>query len=379
LAGFGGPSLADAGGDQDAKRQHARGLIANWTMARAELRERVPIVRRPGRGARAVLTLPLPAVRKGDRVRFNGEVTLTTTCVRVKRRCIGRRYDFDPHLRARIVIGNRPRAAGRHTLIVSRTVKHTCGQDPPDRNHHCPLVIGRGSILINRPRQLPCSPRKCRLNMVVAAHHPRARGGEVVVVGADRPNASVDDGKARLNAIVMRDGAAIATRTRRTRDRLVRRIPAAFDGGQRVVYSRRVEGLERGDVLFVRAKERTRVRRYAYFIGSKIVVATRRPATHPSSLTKQIISRGGTATEVSGFNCTLGPSAFQTPCLTSKAGLAFVRKTPTRPGGGSRPLFVNLVSRGFPKLAPSKSSAYPSMRVIRGGKLTVTRLRETSP
>jgi len=215
--------------------------------------------------------------------------------------------------------------------------------------------------------------------MVVAAHHRRARGGEVVVVGADRPNATVDDGKARLNAAVLRDGAEIAARTRGTRDRLVRRIPAAFDGGQRVVYSRRVGGLARGDVLLIRAEQRTRVRGWAYFIGSKIVVTTKRRAAHANPLTKRIISRDGTATEVNGFNCTLGPSAFRTPCLTKKAGLAFVRETPPRsPRGGSRPLFVNLVSRGFPKIAPSRLGAYPPLRILRGGKLTVTRLREAS-
>ena len=380
MAGLALPSTVGMGAarDDQTRRGPPRGLIARWTGPNAELRKTVPIARRPGRRARAALTLPLPMVKRGDRIKFNGEVTLTTTCVPLKRRCIGRRYSFDPHLRARIVIANRARAAGRRTLPVTRTVKLTCGQNPPDRNHHCPLVISSGSLVVDHPRRLPCRPRRCRLNMVVSAYNRRARGGEVVVVGADRPDGSVDQGKARLNAAILRDGADIAMRSRGTRDRLVRSLPASFDGGQHVVYSRRLEGLRRGDVLLIRAEQRTRIKRHTYFIGSKVVVGTRARAIHGNRFARRIVPRGATATDTNGFNCTLGPSAFRSPCLTKKAGLALIKRTPRRPGGGSRPLFVNLVSRGFPKVHRT-SASYPRLRVIRGGGLTVTRLRPQAP
>jgi hypothetical protein len=376
IAGLVLPSIVGAGAarDDQARGGLAQGLIARWTGPNAELRKTVPITRRRGRGARVALSLPLPIVKEGDRIQFNGEVTLTTTCVPLKRRCIGRRYSFDPHLLGRIVMANSPRAAARRTLAVSRTVKLTCGQNPPDRNHHCPLVISRGTLVVDHPRRLPCRPRKCRLNFVVAAHHRRAKGGEVVVVGADRPNGSVDQGKARLNAAISREGAEIGTHSRGTRDRLVRTLPASFEGGQRVVYSRRLEGLRRGDVLLVRAEQRTRIKRHTYFIGSKVVISTRPRAVHGDRFARRIVPRGATATDTNGFNCTLGPSAFRSPCLTKKAGLALIKRTPRRPGGGSRPIFVNLVSRGFPKVHPT-SASYPRLRVLRGGGLTVTRLR----
>jgi len=43
-------------------------------------------------------------------------------------------------------------------------------------------------------------------------------------------------------------------------------------------------------------------------------------------------------------------------------------------GGAATPLFVNLVSRAFPKLAQARGS-YPPARILQGGSLSVRRLR----
>jgi hypothetical protein len=213
--------------------------------------------------------------------------------------------------------------------------------------------------------------------MVVDAHQQRAEGGEVVLIGSDRPDGSVDQGKARLNAAISREGAEIRKVRRTTGQRLARRLPPSPDGGYRVVYSQRMERLQAGDVLQVRARQRTAIMQLPYFIGSKVVVGTRPRAKRASTFARRIVPRHGTVTETNGFNCTLGPSAFRSPCVTKKAGLALIRRTPRRPGGASRPLFVNLVSRGFPKPVQARL-AYPRLRVIRGGELTVTQLRATS-
>jgi hypothetical protein len=374
--GLTAPRLAGAGPDQEL-RGAERDLIAKWTNPTAELREKVPIANGPRGRMRSVLSLPLPRMRNGDRIKFNGEVTVSTTCVSPGTHCIGRPYRFSPHLHARIVIGQRARAAGRKTQAVSRTIKLTCSQVPPDRNHHCPMVFSRDSITVKRRRRLPCRPGDCRLNMLVAAHHRRARSGDVVVIGADRPGGRVDNDKARMSAAILRDGARIAVRRRSTRRRLTRLLPASFDGGGRIVYSQRLPSLHRGDVLLIRTRQRTRIERFPYFIGTKILISTRPRARSPTPLTRRIVSRGGLATERSGFNCTIGPSHFRSPCLTRKAGLALIRRTPMRPGGRPRPLFVNVLSRGFPKVKPT-SADYPPLRVIRGGGLTVTRLRASS-
>jgi hypothetical protein len=350
----------------------ANPLIGVATPRQGEVREKVPIARAKGGDPKTVLSLALPRLKQGDRLRFNGEVTVTTTCVDALERCVGRRYSFDPKLRAWIELAGAVSDAGGRRVFGR--VALTCQQTRPNRNHHCPLVTG-DSLRVQDPRRLPCSPSDCRLNMVVAAHHRRARGGEVVVIGADRPDGSIEGGKGRLNAAVVRRGRGVEAIVRRSSKRRARRLPASFDGGQRVVYSQRVSGLDAGDVLLVRAAQHTRIEQLPYFVATKVVVSARRNARTPGRLARRIVSRRGTATETNGFNCTLGPSAFRSPCKTRKMGLAVVERTPRDARGRPRPLFVNLVSRTFPKRAQARLRAYPPARILAGGGLTVTHLR----
>jgi hypothetical protein len=357
-----------------------RGVRGISTGPNAELRETVPISRRPGRARRSALSLELPRLRRGDRVRFNAEANLTTTCVEPSRRCIGRMYSFSPRIRGWIAIAPRKGASGgKRTRRVSSRVSHTCGQRRPNRNHHCPLVIGRGAISVGKLRHLPCRAAGCRLNMIVTAHHRRARAGNVVVVGADRPDGSVASRHARLSAVLVRSGTRVASRAWKTSRRRVKRIPIGFSGGHRVVYSQRLDGLRAGDVLLLRSKHRTRVARHPHFVGSRLIIASRRRATSPGRFVARVSSRHGTATESNGFNCTIGPSAFRSPCTTKKAGMVTIKRDPTTPSGRPRPLFANLISRGFPKRAQMMRGSYPPLRIVRGGRLAVKRLRSRPP
>jgi len=344
------------------------------TGKQAELRETVPIASRAGQRTRSVLSVKLPRLRRGDRIRLNGEVTLSTTCVEQISRCIGRSYRFDPHLRARVVLAGGRNQAGRRVEPVSRPVHLTCEQTRPNRNHHCPLVIEGGSFSVGELRRLPCRPTRCRLNMLVDAFSNKATQDEVVVVGADQSDGRVEGGKARLSAAIARRSSRLDVAKRSTSVRVHKRLQASFDKGQRVVYSQRLDNLRAGDVLLVRSRQRTAIQRYPYFISNQIVISTRRTGTGPSSLTRRIVSRSGTATETNGFNCTLGPSAFRTPCVSTKAGLAVIGRPPRDRRGRKQPLFVNLVSRAFPKLAQARGS-YPPARILQGGSLSVRRLR----
>lgn len=363
------PALVSAG-DAGSRGSRPAELAGAFTGPRAELRETVPIARRAAERARSVLSLPLGTLERGHRVRFNGEVTVTTTCVERLQRCIGTPYEFDPKLRAQVVLAARPRQVGS-TDPVSRRVGLECEQTRPNRNHHCPLVVG-GSFTLSRAQARACARTECRLNMILDAHHKKAEGGEVVVVGADRPDGSVEGGKARLSAALIRAGAQVDRSRRKTTKRRARKLPAS--GAQRVVYSRRLGGLRSGDVLLARGKQLTSIRRLPYFVASKVVLTTRPDARRPSRLSKRLTTRAGTLTETNGFNCTPGPSAFTSPCTTRKLGLAVIKKTPRYPNGRSRPLYANLVSRAFPKLAQARGS-YPPARVRHGGELLVTRLR----
>jgi hypothetical protein len=355
----------------DGKGQRNSLLRTAITPRRAELRPTVPIASRRGGAPRSVLSLKLPRLRVGERVRFNGEVTVTTTCVEPIARCIGRSYGFDPHLRARIVLADRADDRGRSTVPVSRAVSLTCEQSRPNRNHHCPLTIERGSFKVRELRRLPCKPSSCRLNMILDAHHSGARGGEVVVIGADTPSGKVEPGKARLSAVVQRGRTDVSKRS--TGKRRTRTLPASFHGGEKVLWSQRLDHVRRGDVLLVRSRQRVAIQRLPYFLASQIIVTTRPAATQPSHWTKRGVSRVGKATETTGFNCTVGHSAFQSPCEWEKAGIAAVQSVPRDARGRPKPLYVNVVARTFPKLAQARG--YAPARLLKDGGLTVTRLR----
>lgn len=340
-------------------------LRSSWTERQAELVETIPIARRAGARRTSVLTVPLPPLKRGDSLRFAGEVTATTTCVEGLERCIGRPYAFDPRIRSVVVLADGPRAAGRGTEPVSPRATVTCEQRRPNRNHHCPLVI-EGRLRVDRPGALPCSPSSCHLNMLLAAHHPRREGGEVIVVGADRPDGSIEGGKARLSFALTRRRADLDRKPRATGRQRARRLPAG--GEPRAVLSQRLPGLERGDVLLTSAFQRTAIRELPYFVAAKVILATRPGARRPSAYARRIVSRAGTATETNGFNCTIGPSAFRTPCRTDKAGIAVVKRTP------GRALYANLVMRSFPKRAQARGG-FPPARITRDGRLEAVRLR----
>ena len=347
------------------------------TGRRAELRPTVPIADRAGEETRSVLSLKLPRLQRGDVVRFNGEVTITTTCVEQIGRCIGRTYNFDPHLRARIVIAPGRDADSRgNTVDVSRSVGLTCEQTRPNRNHHCPLVVKKGSFEVEDLRDLPCKADACRLNMLLDASHRKATSNQYVVVGSDQPDGSVEGGKARLSAAVSNGAVEVGkSSTTRIRDKTLK---ASFSGGKTVVYSQRLGNLQRGDVLLVNSKQRTAISGLPYFISNQIVIGTKPGATGPSRLSRRIVSRSGLATETTGFNCTIGSSAFQSPCVAVKSGLATIERPVKDKRGRPVPLYVNLVSRGFPKLAQARAS-FPPARVLKGGGLRVQRLRLAPP
>lgn len=364
-----------APGDSPGPKQAS--LEGYETGRRAELRPTVPIADRAGEETRSVLSLKLPRLERGDRVRFNGEVTITNTCVEQIGRCIGRTYDFDPKLRARIVIAPGKNVHSRgNTVDVSRSVGLTCGQTRPNRNHHCPLVVKEGSFEVEELRDLPCKANGCRLNMLLDASNRRASSDQYVVVGSDQPDGSVEGGKARLSAAVSNGGVEVErSGTTKIRDKTLK---ASFSGGKTVVYSQRLGNLQRGDVLLVNSKQRTAIQGLPYFISNQIVIGTKPTATGPSRLSRRIVSRSGLATETTGFNCTIGSSAFQSPCVAVKSGLASIERRVTDKRGRDVPLYVNLVSRGFPKVVQARAS-FPPARVLKGGGLRVERLRLDPP
>jgi len=343
----------------------------------SELVSTIPIARHRGHKSRVVMSLRpgrLPPLRRGDRLRVSAEVQVTTTCVVRGPRCIGRPYRFTPTVDAKLLLtSGRNRTGGRGTARIGRERSMSCDQRRPNRNHHC-VLVPRGTRAV-APRRMPCRPRDCRLNLVVNAYDGEARRGNVLVIGADRPDGSIDQDFGRLNALVVPKRPDPRPVHRHTHRRWHRSIPVRprRPRGKRVVYSVKMPRLSKGDVLAIKARERTAIGQLSYnaYVGSEVILAGSPGATHPSRRAKRVAALRGRITEANGFNCTQGPSAYRTPCLTRKAGLLEVVHDAVDRRGHPKPLFVNLVCHLSPKLA--QSPAGDQARVRPSGHLQVTR------
>jgi hypothetical protein len=344
----------------------------------SEIRDRVPIAQRKWEKKRVAMTIGparMPTLHRGDILRTTAEVQISTTCIDFNAaRCIGRRYAFSPREDARIVISNRRHGTGgRDAMTIAETDSVRCHQRRPNRNHHCVLVFPPKSTKIRHPRRLPCRPDACHLNLVLEADHPRARHGQVIVVGADAPNGSVRQDKGRLNAIVLR--RHVGSKLLETSKRRSRSVPIAPSGksGRRVIYSQRVDHLRKGDVLEVTASHLATISSLPYpaFIGTTVILTSGHHDVAPTGIARGVTTAHG-VTEQNGFNCTHGPSAYRSPCRTSKAGAVMLRRD-IRRHGHFVPLYVSVVCAGKAKRATPRPGDH--LHVKRSGSLVVRHFR----
>jgi hypothetical protein len=366
-----GPTVGDsaaAGSDSAAGGR----VFAASTDHNAELLKTVPIGRREGQSKRVAVSLGpgrLPELSGGDKLTVSAEVQLSVTCVgEADHRCIGRPYRFSPRIAAWIALaGSRQEATGTKTKPVSGVDRMQCSQRRPNRNHHCVLVISTETKKIGPRSRLPCKPDRCHLNLVVSASHPAAEHGNVVTVGADRPDGTVRQGQARLSAALMR-GSVPAPKAVRS-DRIVHRgIPIAPEGkaGRRTVYSLKLPPLEPGDVVLASARQLSVISHLPYnvFIGSRMLLSTTPGARRSDRVARKIGAPLGEVTEGNGFNCTHGPSAYRNPCVTRKTGIFEVRRHPVH-NGRPVPVYLNLVVGTLAKLhVPHPSD---EVRAVAGG------------
>lgn len=334
-------------------------LRAATTVGEAEAAKTIPITPKSGAKPRVAISLGaqrMPTLKHDDRLRGLGEVQVTNTCVARLPRCIGRPYGFNPRITAWLVL-----ARGRHVTggagarRISGRQRVECGQHRPNRNHHCVLVLSDGAMHVHAPGHLPCQPDRCFLNLVVAAHHPNARHGNRLIIGADRPDGSVQQGKGRVSALVIRSGAHPHADDRGTA-RLVRHtVPMSSDGGWVPVYSIKLAHLHAGDVITAEARKVLDISNldHAVFDDTRIVLTDRRRKVRPGRIARRSASPSG-LDEANGFNCTHGPSAYRTPCVSRKVGQVRISRDPVNHRGRPAPLYVNLVCRGLLKLAQKR-------------------------
>lgn len=349
-------------------------VAAASTKDGSELVETVPITKAAGAAAAVAYSLgpgDLPEIGVGDTLRTSAELQVSTTCVAPDARCIGHRYSYDPVFTAQIVLASSEAAtSGPGTQPLTPVVDMACGQVRPNRNHHCVLTMPGTAKPILPTDQLPCTSGSCFLSLVVSAHNPNARNRDVLVIGNDQPDGTVKGGRGRLNAIVTRPGEDALAQAHGTTRRRSKTIPLGSQrsGFSAVAYSVRLDGLERGDVIAATARQNTGIGALSLpaFVGDQIILATKPTSLRPK---RAFSSADGQLTPANGFNCTQGPSPYQTPCRSFKAGQVKVTRTPRDSFGLPKPLYVNLVTRAFPKVAQGKKE--DTVRIRGAGYLNV--------
>jgi hypothetical protein len=323
----------------------------------SELVRSVPIATAPGSNERTAMSLGPDRLRRievGDRMRVSGEVQVSTTCVDRGPRCVGRRYEFNPTISARIVLSNTQEPIGA-SIPLSETRSVLCKQRRPNRNHHCTLVFPNVETSITDLATVPCPDNACYVNLIVGASHRKARRGNRVVLGADRPDGGVVQDKGRLNVVQARSD--VAAPTEQSSGELVNATLPLNEGKKvkrRVIHSVPVPAPRKKEVLAFDGDYLATIDPLPFntFLSTRVTVGETPTSTEPTGLAKSSVQSRGEATEPNGFNCTQGRSGYQTPCTVPKAGAIRITQNAVDPATGQpATLYVNLVAWAKPLLA----------------------------
>ena len=242
-----------------------------------------------------------------------------------------------------------------------------CKQRRPNRNHHCTIAIPNTETVVSDLSALPCPPDACYVDLIVGATSKKSKKGDVVVLGADRPDRTVQQDKGRLNVVQAR--SKVPAPTVSSSAALVNTQLPLTEGKhekRRVVYSVPIPAPRKGEILAFDASFASDISglRFNTFIGSRVLMATDPTATTSEGLAKTSIPLRGQATESNGFNCTLGSSGFANPCTTVKAGATRIsRDVIDETTGLPATLYLNVVASAKPLLAEKVD---PARQVVLG-------------
>ena len=322
----------------------------------SELIESIPIATQAGSDERVAMSLgpdQLPRIEAGDRLRSSGEVQFSTTCAAEGPKCVGRPYQFNPTLVARIVLASAPDATSGLTLSEQSQVR--CKQQRPNRNHHCTLVMHNFDMPIGDLATLPCETNACYANLVVGAFNRHAKPGNQVVLGGDKPDGSVAQDKGRLNVVHARADVPAPTVTSSS-DLVNSELPLTEGDKEkrRVIHSVAISGPRKGEVLAFDGSWQATIDQLPFntFLSSRVIVGETPTSTGPTGLARSSVQLRGNATEANGFNCTQGRSGYASPCTINKAGAIRITQDVIDPATGlPGTLYVNLVSAAKPLLA----------------------------
>jgi hypothetical protein len=290
----------------------------------------------------------------GDRIRVSAEVQVSTTCVARGTRCVGRRYEFNPTISARIVLSHTQEPIGA-SIPLSEPRSVLCKQRRPNRNHHCTLVFPNLETSITDLAALPCPDNACYVNLIVGASHRKARRGNRVVLGADRPDGGVIGDKGRLNVVQAR--ADVPAPIQQASADLVNATLPLTEGKKlkrRVIHSVPIQAPLKNEVLAFDGDYLATIDRLPFnvFLSTRVIVGETPTSTEPTGLATSSVQFRGDATEANGFNCTQGRSGYRSPCTVAKAGAIRITQNATDATTGQpATLYLNLVASAKPLLA----------------------------
>jgi hypothetical protein len=316
-------------------------VIVATSGAKSETMETVPITRDPDR-KRVVMSMDagrLPDLVAGDRLDVTSELQVTLDCVRREPRCAGEPYEYDVRLEAFLVLARGAEATGGGKAVrLTRTKRHLCLGRYPHREHHCVITFARGGMRIGADGT-PCPPAECRINVVLSASSPKARPGDLLAIGGTPPSGRISQDRGRVNAIVYRPADQPRPRPEVTENLRTSGLP--FDEKFRVVYSKRLNGLDAKDQLAAEAKAFMEVRHLPHDARAtaQIILTDKPSAVKPGPIARRVVRGGAEMSETNGFNC----GKPRSPCRTLKVGVARLAEDARDGRGRSVPLYVNLV------------------------------------
>lgn len=361
-----GPSGAARGAAGNAPK-----VIVATSGVRSETRERVEITREPK--DRVVMSMTpdhLPDLEPGDRLDVTSELQVTLDCAVPDPRCGGRPYEYNVNLRAKLVLARGAEATGGGKAVrLTQDKTHTCLGRYPHREHHCVITFTGGGMKIG-PNGPPCPPAECRINVVLSASSPNAQDNNLLAIGGTPPSGEVSQDRGRVNAIIYRPANQPRPRPETTKDLRTSRLP--FDEDFRVVYSKRLNGLDAKDQLTAEADAFMEVRHLPHDARSsaQLILTDSQNSVTPGPIARRVVQGGAEMSETNGFNC----GAPRSPCRTLKVGVARLAKDARDAHGNPAPLFVNLVMASEAK-HDTGYNPNQSARILDRGGLEVRRFK----
>ena len=325
----------------DREKPHAGSSIEIGSTGNSpELLQTIPIVTDAAKGRRVVLSfgagsetdLPLPKIAGGDRLEVLAELELTTDApVANHPGRIGNVYAYAPKVEATLLLAADPEAieakSGRAIALAkpwADAVSH--------EHHHAVVTFGDGEVVV--PTQgLPWQGPSF-VNVVVSASHPKAKQGDLLLVGQNEKTPTVVQDMAGIRVVRFRPATAKAPAAQRDSGCLCAGVPIAKQ--PTVVFSHELTDAAEGERLLVKARLVTDAAGLggAARISTRLFLATDAGQLEPDGSAKDFATWKGHLSKVTGFNCLPGEG----PRTSRKYGVATIRETP------GRSLYVNLVA-----------------------------------